>query len=84
MKSLLLAALAMSLSACFGSLPVMQTEVRTAPAACLTDCAPAPLPASPDLKGLASWAKDYMDAYRECHLKHRECVEWQTKGTPQP
>lgn len=84
MKSLLIAVSVISLSACSGNLPVMPTELRTAPAACLTDCSPAPLPASPDLKGLASWAKDYMDAYRECHLKHRECVEWQTKRTPQP
>jgi hypothetical protein len=84
MKFLLTVALATLLSGCFASRPVTPTELRTAPAACTTQCAPGPVPPASGLKELAEWAEDYMDSFRECRLLHKECVDWQTKTAPQP
>ena len=77
MKTLLAVACLMLLSGCWCSAPTKPTEiVREAPAACLTECQPAPIPSDPTLEGVSRSLDDWQTAYEACRLKHRECSAW--------
>ena len=84
MRFLLTVSWILFLSACSSQPYVPQMEIRTVPAACTTECQLAAKPTDPDLKSLAEFIEQYSDTFRECRLKHKECVNWHLDKTPQP
>lgn len=57
--------------------PIQEPEpVRQPPAACLTECSPVAQPASPVCADIVTYTGDVLDTFRECSMKHAECVEW--------
>ena len=79
MKQLVLAALAMALSACCPT-PLIQPTVRVEPAADMLDCGPLPKLEGQTAADLARWALASVESYTTCQSRQRGLKEWIERG----